>query len=71
MPIKKEIEKNPKLIIPFETSDIEELMNGETFKWTFTTDKGQDIDVLLRLEKSNDIEEDEPEDDNVPVEDEF
>ncbi len=60
---KKELpKKNPKLVIPFTSNDLEELMSGETFKWTFATEEGQDIDVLLRLETESDIEDE----DNTP-----
>lgn len=54
--------KNPKLIISFTKSDLEGLMDGENFKWTFATDGGQDIYVLLRLEVESDVEELEDED---------
>jgi hypothetical protein len=71
MPIKKEAQTkvNAKLIILFSESDLNNLMNGEEFRWTFTTDKGEDIDILLRPELDSDFEiegdgfEELPEDD--------
>lgn len=55
---KESIQKeNPKLIIPFSEGDLQDLINGEEFRWTFTTDKGQDIDVLLRSETQDDLED--------------
>jgi len=38
---------NQKLRINFSEEDLQELQNGETFDWTFTTDKGEDIDIHL------------------------
>ncbi len=62
--------KNPKLVIPFTEDDLDQLMKGETFKWTFATNEGQDIDVLLSLE--SDVEDDEePEDEGIAESDAF
>jgi hypothetical protein len=47
-----------KLVIPLSQNDIEELMNGETFDWTFKTSLGMKIDVHLRPETEEDIEGD-------------
>ena len=47
---------NQKLVIPFTESDLQDLQAGETFDWTFTTDKGESIDIHLRLENDEDIE---------------
>jgi len=38
---------NQKLKINFTMGDLEDLMNDLTFDWTFTTDKGEDIDIHL------------------------
>jgi len=38
---------NQKLRINFSEEDLQDLQNGETFDWTFTTDKGEDIDIHL------------------------
>lgn len=39
--------KNQKLKIHFSEEDLQDLLAGETFNWTFTTDKGEDIDIFL------------------------
>lgn len=39
--------KNKSIKIPFSDSDLEDLMAGETFDWTFTTEDGQSIEVHL------------------------
>ncbi len=39
--------KNPKIKIDLTMEDLEELMAGGVFNWTYTTDKGQDIDIML------------------------
>lgn len=36
-----------KLRINFSEEDLQDLQNGETFDWTFTTDKGEEIDIHL------------------------
>lgn len=43
----KNTTKNQKLKIHFSEEDLQELQNGETFDWTFRTDKGEDIDIHL------------------------
>lgn len=55
---KKEEKKNPKMVIFFSESDLQDLINGEEFRWTFTTDQGQDIDVLLRPDNEHDYIDD-------------
>lgn len=70
MPKKETIQKaHPKIVIPLSEADLQELMAGEEFRWTFTTDKGQDIDVLLRPEAEEDfeIEEDGTLEDDDPI----
>ena len=47
--------KNQKLVIPVSEQDIYDLQNGEEFDWTFTTDRGEDIDILIRLEVESDL----------------
>lgn len=49
--------KNQKLTIPFSQSDIEELHGGEEFNWTFTTDRGEEIDIHIKQEEESDIED--------------
>ncbi len=69
---KPEPKKHPKLDIYFSESDLQELINGEEFQWTFTTDTGVDIDVLLRPDKPSDYgddEEDEDEEEDLPEDD--
>lgn len=38
---------NQKIIIDLSQNDLEDLMNGEVFNWTYTTDKGEEIDICL------------------------
>lgn len=45
-----------KLIIPLSENDRHDLLSGETFDWTFDTDKGESIDIHLRPETDEDIE---------------
>ena len=40
---------NQKITIPFSQSDLEDLMSGEVFNWTF-----DGVDVCLRLETEED-----------------
>lgn len=42
---------NQKIMIPLTENDIEELMNDQEFHWTFTTNKGESIDVHLKKEE--------------------
>jgi len=39
--------KNQKLVIDVTESDCHDLIRGEKFDWTFTTDKDEDIDIRL------------------------
>ena len=53
----KQKEETQKLEIPFSESDVQEMVSGEfEFEWTFPTDKGEDIDVLIRPEQDSDNE---------------
>lgn len=52
--------KTRSIKIPFSDSDLEDLMVGDTFDWTFTTEDGIEIDV--HLFKGDEEEEDEDED---------
>lgn len=38
---------NQKLRINFSEEDLQDLQNGEKFDWTFTTNKGEEIDIHL------------------------
>jgi len=46
----------PKIKVHLSQEDIEDLQGGEVFDWTFTSDKGEDIDIELYM---GDIEEEE------------
>lgn len=48
---------NAKMVIYFSEQDLQDLINGEQFQWTFPTDRGEDIDVLLRGETQDDLED--------------
>jgi hypothetical protein len=52
----KEGEANQHIEVPVSESDLQDLQNGEEFNWTFTTDKGLSIDILLRPEVDEDNE---------------
>lgn len=54
-------QENPKMVIYFSQQDLEDLASGKEFKWTFPTDKGQDIDVLLQCDGTESPEVDEEE----------
>jgi len=41
------LRNNQSIRLPLSASDLEELRDGRTFDWTFTTNKGQDIDIKL------------------------
>lgn len=41
------IMNNEKIEISFSQSDLEDLINGEKFDWTFETNTGRSIDVHL------------------------
>lgn len=38
---------NPKIVIDFTQGDLENLIDGKQFDWTYTADDGQEIDVHL------------------------
>jgi len=42
--------KNEKIELPLSEEDCYDLLNGKTFEWTFPTDKGRDIDLVIGLE---------------------
>lgn len=48
--------KNISIVVPMSESDCEEVRDGAEFNWTFTADNGQEIDVCVRLETQEDIE---------------
>ena len=52
------MKKNQKLKINLSEDDLYELLHGETFDWTFKTDKGEDIDIHL-YKGEEEIEEEE------------
>lgn len=52
-------EKERSIKIPFSDSDLEDLMAGDTFDWTFTTEDGIEIDVHLFKGDEEDEDEDE------------
>ncbi len=43
--------ENKKITIPLSESDLSDLLNGETFDWTF-----DGVDVHLKLEEDSDLE---------------
>ena len=53
----KERKGNQGITVPVSEEDIQELQNGEEFTWTFRTDFGENIDVLLRQELEEDLED--------------
>jgi hypothetical protein len=46
--------KKQQLIVDFSESDLQDLQSGDTFDWTFTTDRGEDIDIHLKPTEYND-----------------
>ncbi len=48
--------QHQKIEIPISENDAQDLVAGERFEWTFETDKGESIDVILRPETQADIE---------------
>jgi len=52
-------EPNQKIIVPISQSELEDLMRGEDFNWTFPTGSGELIDVHLELEEDGDMDEDD------------
>lgn len=47
---------NPKIVIPMSEQDIDDIRAGEEFDWTFPTKNGREIDVVIRLEREEDID---------------
>ena len=45
------MKKNQSITIPMSENDLQELMNGEEFNWTFPTESGEEIDILIRPEE--------------------
>lgn len=54
-----------KLTIPFSEGDVQEMMSGEEFNWSFETDKGEEIEINIVHEEveCEDEEEEEEEED--------
>jgi len=48
------MKNNPRMVIKFTENEVEELMNGAEFRWTFPTDEGVDIDVLITRDENDD-----------------
>lgn len=48
--------KNQSITIPMSESDLQELLNGGDFHWTFPTENNEDIDVFIRPEQDSDNE---------------
>ena len=44
---------NQKLEIEFSEEDLQDLMEGKSFNWTYETDKGESIDIYLYNEEAN------------------
>lgn len=53
--------ENQKLIIPISEDEAMEIMEGREFNWTFNTDRGEAIDVIIRPESDGDFMEEEEE----------
>lgn len=47
---------NQKLELLISEDELRDLIRGEEFKWTLATKEGEDIDVLVRLERDEDRE---------------
>jgi hypothetical protein len=43
-----------KIVVPVTEQDLFDLQAGEEFDWTFETEAGESIDVLIRLETEDD-----------------
>ena len=43
------------ITVPLSENDLQELQSGEEFNWTFPTQYGEPIDVVLRQETEEDI----------------
>ena len=53
----KERKGNQGITVPVSEEDIQELQNGEEFTWVLRTNLGENIDVLLRQELEEDLED--------------
>lgn len=53
--------ENQKLEVKISEDELRDLIRGEEFRWVIKTDKGEDINVLVRLERYDDLEVDEEE----------
>ena len=70
----KQPDRNPRIVIPFTEDELMDIMNGETFQWTFLSDTGRDVDVLLKLqisEEDDTLSELDPIVDDTPIDDTF
>lgn len=76
--------ENQKLEVKISEEELRELIHGEDFRWVIKTNKGEDINVLVRLERFDDLEieekdeeqgeiqeEDESEDNDIDEDDDF
>ncbi len=43
--------ENQKLEVKISEDELRDLIRGEEFRWVIKTDKGEDINVLLKLER--------------------
>jgi hypothetical protein len=62
--------ENQKLEVKISEDELRELIHGEEYRWVIKTDKGEDINVLVRLERFDDLEMDEEETEEEDDEDE-
>lgn len=53
--------ENQKLEVKISEEELRELIHGEEFRWVIKTNKGEDINVLVRLERFDDLEVDDGE----------
>ena len=56
--------ENQKLEVKISEDELRELIHGEEFRWVIKTNKGEDINVLVRLERYDDLEEEAEENDD-------
>lgn len=50
-------DKKQKITVPLSFNDMEMIMLGEEYNWTFPTQSGEEIDVCVRLEKQEDMDD--------------
>lgn len=50
---------NPKIEVVISEDELRDLIRGLEFKWTLQTSEGDDVNVLVRLERFSDIEDDD------------